>query len=117
MLMVPTEASVSQSQLNNNFSRLETGRNHRDSDSLPAGEEGRGGVHLHRGEQRREAPVPGLPQGDRQAAGPGAVQPDLPRGQGGRHPDVPGLWGSSAQDSLEKMVQKVSQNKSCSSAN
>ena len=108
MLMVPTEASVSQSQLNNNFSRLETGRNHRDSDSLPAGEEGRGGVHLHRGEQRREAPVPGLPQGDRQAAGPGAVQPDLPRGQGGSFPHLSGLRRSSTQDSLEEMVQKVS---------
>ena len=47
-----------------NFQRLEAGRDQRDPDRLPAGEEGRGRVHLHRWEQRRQAPVSGLPEGE-----------------------------------------------------
>ena len=56
-------------RLKNNFSRLETGRDHGDSDSFPAGEEGRGGVYLHRREQRGQTPVSGLLEGDREVTG------------------------------------------------
>ena len=82
-------------RLKNNFSRLETGRDHGDFDSFPAGEEGRGGVHLHRGEQRGQTPVSGLLEGDREAESAGAVQPHLPCGPGGGRPHLSRLRRSS----------------------
>ena len=47
-----------------NFQRMEAWRDQRDPDRLPAREEGRGRVHLHRWEQRRQAPVSSLSEGE-----------------------------------------------------
>ena len=74
-------------------SRLEARRDHGDAYRLPAGEEGRGRIHLHRREQRGSPRVPGLPQGHRPAPGPAASQSDVSGGPRGGEIDMFGLWG------------------------
>ena len=78
------------------YSRLETGRDHWDADCFPAGEEGRRGVHLHRGEQCGPTGGRGLPQGHRPAPGPAASQSDISCRPGGGQVDMLGLRGPAS---------------------
>ena len=63
---------------------------------------------MHRREQRGEVGGPGLPQGDREAEGPGTDQPNLSRWPRRSKTDVFGLRGSTSENCVEKVVQKVS---------